>query len=101
MSLQEQIDALPKWPDPSYYALIIGRDCDDHGWPLTQPAAVLRMECAELTAHAALTRLGLACEWIKNTGHLGWCESCAWTVKDSAPCDCGYDALLAGLELPK
>jgi len=80
--LQSKIAALPEWPDT------VGV----HG----SLGAIICLE-----RDAALARLALAREWIEDAHRL-WCD----LVPDeegrrAGPCDCGRDALLLALEVPR
>jgi hypothetical protein len=80
--LQSKIAALPEWPEP-----ITNFDISVREWGHWQMDGRL----------AALARLALAREWIKDAH--GWGCSYDGSFMES-PCTCGRDALLTALEVP-
>jgi hypothetical protein len=93
MSLQEQIDALPEWPDiKDMLSACMSADVIEEVMLNHQSDRV----------DAALARLALAREWIEREPHANRCpwRNLAQNAAGFRPaCTCGRDALLKALEL--
>jgi hypothetical protein len=93
MSIQEQIDALPEWPD---------KENVDHRISLFPGNQVIKASAiaafAQEQGDAALARLALARERLIRIGHD---RDCAVICTTESSCDCESGMVLKALEVPQ
>jgi hypothetical protein len=100
MDVMERIAGMPRWSKEV--------EANPYSSNLLGAIAMRGASRKERDLIAALARLALAREWIAEANHHDGCEclyyvasSEMWFASDSKPCNCGRDALLAALEVPK